>query len=129
MRNHIITAGDSRAVTLLLSCSLPPFPQQHGNPRRQTQQDTRDLGEGDTRPWEQWHGACQVPLQPSCQGHWTQNPGGKWMWFSSKIFIGSFWGAFLIPHSMREHWNSGFVLLLLCVQHGSVTVLEPGFLC
>lgn len=90
----MVTAGGSRAVTALLSCSLPPFAQQHGDPRRQTQQDTRYLGEGDTRPWQQWHGPGQVPLQPSCQGHWTQNPGGKCMCFNNKIFIGSFWGAF-----------------------------------
>lgn len=31
-------------------------------------------------------------------------------------------GVLLILHSMREHLNSGFVLLLLDVQHGSVTV-------
>lgn len=34
-------------------------------------------------------------------------------------------GCLLIPYIMREHLNFAFVLLLLGVQHSSVTVLEP----
>lgn len=122
-------------MAALLSCSLPPFPQQHGNPRRQTQPDTCDLGEGDPCPWEQWHGSCQVPLQPSCQGHWTQNPGGKWMCFSNKVLIGSFW----VPFNFHLAWGNVWTLVLFCccwvfsmVQWLFLRSLErliPGFLC
>lgn len=104
----------------MLSSSFSLFPQQHCNPRWQAQQDTSDLGEGNPRPWEQWHGSCQVPFQPSCQGHWTQNPGGKWIYFSNKIFISRFWGVFESHIVRGKSLNYSFVLLLLCIQYGSL---------
>lgn len=103
----------------MLSSSFPLFSQQHCNPRWQTQQDTSDLGEGNSRPWEQRHGSCQVPLQPSCQGHWTQNPGGKRIFTRRYLF--AVLGCLSIPHSMRENLNYRFVLLRLCIQHGSLS--------
>lgn len=31
-------------------------------------------GRGNACSQKEWHGACQVPKQPACEGQWTQNP-------------------------------------------------------
>ena len=48
--------------------------KQYSGSCRQTKQNQSDLGKNTSGPRKQWYSWHQIPKQPSCKGHWTQNP-------------------------------------------------------
>ena len=48
--------------------------KQHSDSWRWTKHNQSDLGKSHSGPRKQRYGSCQIPKQPSCKGHWTQNP-------------------------------------------------------
>lgn len=110
---------------MFLSVCVCVCTQEHGDARREAQQDPCDLGEGDPGTRKQRDGASKVQQQPAGQSHWTQSQSGEshdligWGYDLADVLAAAAFLCSLLPimPSDRFQYASGvkvFVRTLTC---------------